>query len=107
MSSPSARNPWAAMVLAHLAERGLSDADFCREVDLKTSTFAEMKRRTPRRGRVPDRETVMRWATALGLPAEDRERLWQETILLYAPQSVQELVRELQRGTPPRGSARR
>lgn len=97
-------NPWAAIVIRRLRAQGISDADFCRATGLKTSTFAEMKRRKPTNGRVPGHETVIRWARVLGLPEEEWQLFWEETILLYAPMAVQELVRQLRQEAPRKRS---
>jgi hypothetical protein len=97
MPAKDAVNPWAQWVQQRLHATKQSDAEFCRAAGLKTSTFAEMKRRKPRNGRVPSREAVMGWAKVLGLPESEWEAFWEETILIYAPASVQELVARLRR----------
>jgi hypothetical protein len=95
--SKKPENPWGELVCQRLQTLKKSEKDFCKEAGLLQSTFAEMKQRRPSKGKVPPSVKLEQWTRALELKGPAAEDLMVQTLLLYAPESVQQLVSKLQR----------
>ncbi len=90
-------NPWGELVCQRLLALKKSETAFCRDVGLLPSTFTEMKTRIPKRGRVPSAAKIEQWARALELKGQAADELSVQTLLLYAPEPVQQAFAKLQR----------
>ena len=95
--APKTLNQFGRLMTGRLRELGLSEREFCRAVGIRQNAFHYMKYRTPSAKGAPSKEVVGTWAKALGLDDAASETLYLQVQLLYAPASVQEYVRRLER----------
>lgn len=78
-----------------LAQRQLTNTEFCRLTGERRSTLSNLKHRPPTKA--ISQEDVEAWGRAIGLNARQVQQLYDAAQLAFAPAYVQDLVDRLRR----------